>query len=198
MLEITFVRHGQVESNTRGAYIGWTNKPLNMDGINQARETALKLSGEKFEAIYTSPLERAKHTADIIKDKTGSRMILDDGLKEWNFGIFDDLTSDAIADKYPEEYKKWRSGWWDYKIPNGESAKEAYRRHSSAIKEIIKKYPGGGKILVVSHLCALRNMFCCLLGGEPNQAMRFSIKNASVSKIVITDDNYAVLTALNL
>ena len=37
MLEITFVRHGQVESNTRGAYIGWTNKPLNIEGINQAR-----------------------------------------------------------------------------------------------------------------------------------------------------------------
>lgn len=60
MLEITFVRHGQVESNTRGAYIGWTNKPLNIEGINQAREAASKLANEKFEAIYTSPLERAK------------------------------------------------------------------------------------------------------------------------------------------
>ena len=198
MLEITFVRHGQVESNTRGAYIGWTNKPLNMEGINQARETALKLADEWFEAIYTSPLERAKHTADIIKDKTGARMILDDGLKEWNFGIFDDLTSEAIADKYPEEYKKWRSDWWNYKIPNGESAKEAYRRHSGAVREIVKRHPGGGKILIVSHLCALRNMFCFLLGDDPSLAMRFSIKNASVSKILITDDNYAVLTALNL
>ncbi len=198
MLEITFVRHGQVESNTRGAYIGWTNKPLNIEGINQAREAASKLANEKFEAIYTSPLERAKHTADLIKEKNGARMILDDGLKEWNFGIFDDLTSDAIADKYPSEYNKWRADWWGYKIPNGESAKDAYNRHSMAIKEIIAKYPGGGKILVVSHLCALRNMFAYLLGNDPGQAMRFSIKNASVSKIVITDDNYAVLTALNL
>lgn len=197
LLEITFVRHGQVESNTRGAYIGWTNKPMTVLGINQAKETAQKLSDESFDAIYTSPLERAKYTADIIKEKNGARVILDDGLKEWNFGIFEDLTSDAIKAKFPSEYAKWQADWWRYKIPEGESAHEAFSRHGKAISEIVKKHPGGGKICVVSHLCAMRNMLCTLLEAKPSQAMRFSIKNAAICKVIITDNGYAVLTALN-
>lgn len=197
LLEITFIRHGQVESNARGAHIGKTNKPLNMTGIRQAKETALRLENEKFDAIYTSPLERAKYTADLIREKTGGRVVLDDGLKEWNFGIFDDLTDEAIKDKYPKEAEKWQYDRWEYKIPDGESWKEASRRHTDAIDGIIKKHPNGGSICVVTHMCTLRDIFCHLLGMDPRQGSKFYIKNALINKIIVTDENYAVLTALN-
>ena len=49
MLEIIFIRHGQVESNCRGAYIGSTNKPMTVFGINQIKETAEKLKGVTVE-----------------------------------------------------------------------------------------------------------------------------------------------------
>lgn len=197
MLEIIFIRHGQVESNWRGAYIGSTNKPMTVLGINQIKETAEKLKDIPFAAIYTSPLERTKYTADIIKEKNGARVILSEGLKEWDFGIFEDLTGEAILDKYPAEYKKWQENWWEYKIPKGESGKEVYLRNSAAIKEIISRHPDGGQICVVSHLCVMRNMFCSLLGFDPRQASRFFIKNGSINKIRIDEDNYAVMTALN-
>lgn len=198
MPEIIFIRHGQEESNLKGAYIGSTNKPMTMLGINQIKDTAERLSGIPFEAIYTSPLERTKYTSDIIKEKTGARVILDEGLNEWNFGIFEDLTLEAISDKYPLEYKRWQSDWWEYKIPKGESAKEAYLRNKAAINEIIKRHPDGGQICVVSHLYAIRNMLCNLLGFDPKQASRFFVKNGSINKIRIDKDNYAVMTALNI
>ncbi len=197
MLEITFIRHGQVESNAHNAYIGWTNKPLTLTGISQAKELAGRLKHVPFDAIYTSPLERAKYTADILRGDNNVRVILDDGLKEWNFGIFDDLTFSAIQSKYPDEAKRWQENWWNYKIPKGESAREAYERHTAAISEIIGRYPDGGKICIVSHLCALRNMFTYLMGMKPEDATRFSIKNALINKIILIDDNEVVLTALN-
>lgn len=197
MLEITLIRHGQVESNSRGAYIGKTNKPLNSQGLLQAKAVAQRLKDETFEAIYTSPLERAKYTADIIRQETGGRIVLDDRLKEWNFGIFDDLTQEAIRDKYPKEGALWQADWWCYKIPEGESGKEACQRSIAVIDEIIKKHPGGGKICVVTHLCVMRNVLCHLLGVDPRQGSRFYIKNALINKIIITEENYAILTALN-
>ena len=197
MLEITFIRHGQVEGNARGAYIGFTNKPLTLNGISQARAMADRLKAVPFDAIYTSPLERAKYTADIIKEANGARLMLYERLKEWNFGIFEDHTIDAIKEKYPSEYKKWNDEWWQYKIPGGESAREAYVRHTGAIESIMKRYPDGGKICVVTHLCTMRNIFTYLLKMKPEQFMSFSIKNATLNKILITDENYAVLTALN-
>lgn len=195
MLELVLVRHGEVDSNTRGTYVGWTNKNLNLNGIEGADKVAENLADEPFAAIYASPLFRAKETADRIKNKNGARLILYDGLKERNFGIFDDLTYQEICSKYPEENKKWEEDWLKYKIPKGESAMNAYVRNCEAIDDIISRH-GEGKVCVVTHLGVIRNLIAHLLGLSISDSWRFRVGNASICRIQITD-GYGVLTQLN-
>lgn len=197
LIEITFIRHGEIESNLRHAYVGWTDKPLTENGREQAKYVAKRLKNVKFDAIYTSPLIRAKETAKIIADSCHTEVIEEERLKEWNFGIFDDYNGEEIKEKFPLEYQKWQKDFWHYKIPGGENAAEVYERNVSAIGDIIKRHPEGGKICVVSHLCVLRNIFTNMLGMKLEDAHRFRIKNATVNKICINNEGYASLSAFN-
>ena len=95
MGKLILVRHGQTEMNAEGLYFGKLNPPLNDLGINQAYEAKNKLLNIDYDKIYSSPLERAKQTAEICNylDKD---IIFDSNLEEINFGIFEGLTFKEI------------------------------------------------------------------------------------------------------
>ena len=83
-----FFRHGETDYNAEKRVQGWLDIPLNNNGIAQAYELAKKLSDIKFDCIYSSPLSRALKTAEIVCEKTPTKIILEDGLKERNLGAF--------------------------------------------------------------------------------------------------------------
>ena len=83
-----FVRHGETDWSVVGRNQGWFDIPLNNNGIEQVNELAKKLSDIKLDCIYTSPLLRSLDTAKIVSEKNNVKIIIEDGLKEWNTGIF--------------------------------------------------------------------------------------------------------------
>ena len=105
MGKLILVRHGQTDMNAQKLYFGKLNPPLNDLGISQAYQAKEKLLGIDYDKIYSSPLERAKQTAEICNylDKD---IIFDSKLEEINFGIFEGLTFKEMSEKYPIEVKK--------------------------------------------------------------------------------------------
>ena len=84
--DIYIFRHGETDYNVNKRMQGWLDVPLNKNGIAQAEMLYKKMSNIKMDCIYSSPLSRALDTAKIVAKDT--KIITDDGLKEWNLGVF--------------------------------------------------------------------------------------------------------------
>ena len=135
MGKLILVRHGQTEMNAQKLYFGKLNPPLNDLGISQAYEAKDKLLNINYDIIYSSPLERAKQTAEIC-NYLDKNIIFDSNLEEINFGIFEGLTFEEMSKRYPDEIKKMEEDWKGYNYITGESPKEMFQRAISFLKTL--------------------------------------------------------------
>lgn len=199
MLELLFVRHGEINSNKKGTYCGWTDTELNKNGISQAQAAAGRLLslGMAPERIYSSPLIRARQTAEIINRNYRLEIQCSESLKERNFGIWEDLTYSDICCRYPEERLMWENDWVNYCITDGESAAQVLQRVNSFIQSLIKENKSG-RILLVTHLGCIQSALAHLLGLPPEGFWRFRIDNCGIARLLVNDEGYAYLTGLNL
>lgn len=194
MLELVIARHGETCGNTRGTLLGWTDEELNITGLMQSEILRDRLGDIKFDKIYSSPLKRARRTAEIINERQNLEIIYTESLKERNFGIWDNLTLDDIRDKYPEDYCNWERDWINYHIKEGESALDSYLR---AVEFIERDILGNntGTYLLVTHSGVIRFIVSYLLGMKIEESWRFRINNCCVAKIEV-DNGYGVLAHL--
>ncbi|OPZ84805.1 MAG: Phosphoserine phosphatase 1 [Firmicutes bacterium ADurb.Bin419] len=195
MLELILVRHGETDGNIRQTYLGWTDSELNENGISQVHLLRDRLKDTKIDGIFSSPLKRAMETAKIINENFKLDIKYSDGLKERNFGIWDDLTHKDLTNRYPSEYNEWVEDWIKYRIRDGESAEDAYDRTAAFIKEVIKSGIEGS-LMIVTHLGTIRFILAYLLGVGIENSWRFRVGNASITRVEIKD-GYSVLTLLN-
>jgi len=196
MTELVLIRHGETDSNVRGTYLGWVDAPLNNNGIEQARIAKKKLTNEKFDVCFASPLIRAFKTAEIILGGRDMAVLQDVRLKERNFGIWDDLTYSEIAEKYPDEHKKWMMDIDNYEIQDGESFSHSYSRVVDFVDDILKEHKGE-KILIVTHTGCIRNVFAYLTGLGMEGVWRFKVENATINRLQINEEGYAYIKSLN-
>ena len=133
-MELYLVRHGETDENQKGKYLGRTDVPLNQKGRLQAQRLKNKLP--EMNMVFASPMQRTVETARILCP-TQQKIWFMDGLKERDFGIFDNMTYRQIQSSYPEECAQWDQDWLYYKIPEGESAFQAYQRNAAAMEQIL-------------------------------------------------------------
>jgi len=196
VLELVLIRHGETEGNLRPTALGATDLSLNERGRRQAQTLARVFALERPDAIYTSPLNRARETAEIINQKHGLSLELLPDLRERNFGIWENLPVEEIRSRYEAEYAAWEQDLADYVIPEGESAREVYERNTRAIDAITKNHPEG-RVLVVTHLGCIRNILAHLLGMELAGAWRFQANTGSICRLKLDENGFAVLTSFN-
>jgi broad specificity phosphatase PhoE len=154
--ELWLVRHGQTDWNLEGRYQGQSDIPLNQTGLDQARRLARKLDGQEFTAIFSSDLQRARQTAEILAEKTGVGVILDPRLRE--------ICQGEWEGKKLEEVKKMQmedavNDPIHFHAPGGESVGIVSERLAKAADDIAHDFPRG-KVLVVSHGLALATLIC--------------------------------------
>lgn len=102
------IRHGETKWNKLGKFQGSKDISLSEDGISQARYLAKRLDGN-FDYIYTSPLIRAKKTAEIISEKSKVVPIIFPDMREINYGDWEGLTISEIKSSYSNEFKLWKN-----------------------------------------------------------------------------------------
>lgn len=119
---IYLVRHGESEANVSKRFSGITDIELSQLGREQAKEAGKILIDKTIDNIFSSPLKRAKNTAEIIADEIGFNkdIVIDKSLTEVNFGIFENLTWEEIVEQYAEESQTWVEFKHKYKFPKGE------------------------------------------------------------------------------
>jgi len=178
------IRHGETDANVAGVWQGSTDSPLNPRGIAQARALARRMAEARLPiaAIYTSPLQRARQTAEIISRALGDVPVIPDpGLEEFHLGAWEGLTYEQLRD----EKQLWRrmAEDPDFAPPGGESSRAFAMRLINSIYTIAERHVGEA-VAVVGHGGAMATALALLLHRDGSRWRDYRMHNASLSKLV--------------
>jgi len=194
MTTLILVRHGETVWNVEGRYQGQTDVPLNEVGKAQAQQVAITLKQMTFDAIYSSDLQRAYHTAEAINRYHNLPLHSEKRLREINAGDFEGLTREEQKARDPEFYARWRN---DPNIPppNGETQQSITDRMQSLLNDLQRQHPQQ-TVLLVGHGGTIRAMLCLCIGLTTDKYWHFWLKNTSISEIQFTERG-AIIHRLN-
>ena len=173
---ILLIRHGQTASNRDGLLVGRIDPPLTELGESQAQRLGARLQRSNPAFILSSPLSRARQTADAIAASTGLTVEIEDRLVEMNYGEWDGT---PISDVPIEAWRQWRSDP-EFKPPGGESLREVSQRVGSLMGELLLS---DDLAIVVSHVSPIKAALAWALGAPDQMVWRMFIDVASISSI---------------
>jgi broad specificity phosphatase PhoE len=176
MTQLWLIRHGQTDWNLEKRYQGHTDIPLNATGRAQAYELAASLSGQHFDTIYSSDLQRAYQTAEILAQALGLSMHAHPGLREACHGEWEGKTVDEVRRQYEIAFIKELDPL-NTRAPGGESARTVADRMAAAADEIARAYPDG-MVLVVSHGFSSATLICQARGFDLKDVYQYIPDNA--------------------
>ena len=166
MTELWLIRHGETDWNRDGLYQGRADIPLNATGLEQARATAQRIaaSGQRFDALYSSPLSRARQTAEETARCLGLPIRFDPRLEEINQGEWTGKNYTEVVAQFgdPRKADGARESIFT-RAPGGESVAEVAERISLAAADIAAQHPGQ-TVLIFSHGLALATLHCTAAG----------------------------------
>ncbi|TET42579.1 MAG: histidine phosphatase family protein, partial [Dehalococcoidia bacterium] len=162
MTEIILARHGETEWNVEEVFRGRIDVELNETGIKQAELLTEYLSDLKIDAIYSSPLKRARKTAEMIAGYHKLNVEIAPGLIDFDYGKWQGLPHQEVKDKYKELYAEWINSPDKVKMPAGESLDDVRKRAIGVVDKVIAKYDG--TVVLVSHRVVNKVLICALLG----------------------------------
>lgn len=181
-MQLILIRHGESVANQMGVVQGHFDSPLNDRGKAQAQALASALAHERFDAIYASDLARAHETGLAVADRLGLDLRVDARIREIDVGIFSGLSWKAIAERYPEEHRRFvDSGNWAL-VPQAEGEEATRSRIDSFLSEIKERHPGG-RVAVTAHGAILRRMIHVLLDIPFPSGIFFELHNTSYTEI---------------
>lgn len=163
---LILVRHGQTDYNAQARLQGQIDIPLNDVGRDQARHVAAGLSKETIDVIVSSPLIRARDTAEAIAAALGGAPVEEDpAFLEQSFGQWEGLIGSEIQERWPDLYTEWRTS----RVVPGigmEERRVVGERFARAARALVDAHPGR-TVLVVSHGAAIRAGVTTLIGLDP-------------------------------
>ena len=189
-MRIYIIRHGETNANRVGYLQGWSNDPLNENGRMLAEITGRGMADIKFDYCISSPLTRARETAEIILQESGNDIPIefDDRIKEINFGTYEKI---SIRDEKVIQFLQYPI--LEYKYPDGESILNVMGRTQTFLKELIDR-DDGKNYLISTHGCALRAMLSFLYSSTTDFWHGHVPYNCCVN-IIETDNGKARLIA---
>jgi len=160
------VRHGQTERSARMIYSGRADIPLTATGSEQARLAAEELAGAGVDAIYTSPLIRARATAAAVAAAPGAPVLVEPRLIEVDYGPIEGLDRQAALERFGPLFEAWREDPYGAHLPGMEPLGEALRRARAATADAIAAYECP---VLVGHQGILRLVLVALGQIEPDE-----------------------------
>lgn len=187
--EITIIRHGETMWNVQKRIQGQRNSKLSENGITQAELVAKALAKREFDVLVSSDLGRAIETAKIINKQLLLPHEYNANLRERSFGIFEGKNFAEIEEKYPKEFLRYKERNPEFVVPGGESIQQMYKRITSEIESVARKFKDQ-KVLIVSHGLVLEMMMYRTFNLNLDEPRAFSINNSSISSFYIDENNW--------
>ena len=177
-VELWLFRHGETEWSLSGAHTSQTDIPLTDHGRQRAEELRDFLQGTSFDAVLTSPMQRARETCAIAG--LGDQAVVDEGLREWDYGIYEGKTTKEIRDTEP--------GWsvWDSEIKGGETVEHVGERADGVIARALAAAAAEGKqgrVALFAHAHILRILAVRWLGLPAVEGRLLALGTGSVSRL---------------
>lgn len=202
MTKVYLIRHGKTQWNLESRYQGANgDSPLLKDSYREIELLASSLQRISFEHAYTSPLKRARVTAQALLNHLNPEipLTIDSRLKEFNLGKMEGMRFEDVATKWPEVLKNFRHhpDKYDESLVEGESFLEVIARFRAAIEEYCRQYPNGN-ILVISHGAALNAAINALIGTPlAHLKDRGGLSNTSTTILTTNDGRHFELEKWN-
>ena len=159
---ILVARHGQTTENAAGRILGRRDPPLSARGRADAAALARSLEGEGIRAVWTSPLARARETAEVAAARLGLEAVVLEDLAESRRGAWEGRTYAELAEEDPERLAAFEAGDPAFAFPGGESLEEQIARTRRALATIAA---GPQPALAVAHAGTIRAAYA--LEGRP-------------------------------
>ena len=189
---LLFVRHGQTTLSKSDAFCGIIEVPLTEVGRQQAQKVAERLSREPVAALYCSPQRRVRETAEPIASMLNLPIQIREPLHEMDFGEWEGRVQAEVAVEFPREMAAWERGSWAVQPPGGETQQAVLARVVPCIVELSTAH-AGQTIVIVSHRTTLRLLIGHLLNLSLLNSRALHVDPASISKLLITDDQVQLL-----
>jgi len=190
------LRHGQTALSTERRFAGLGDIPLTETGREQAAAAAARLAERGgIDLIVTSPLQRARRTAEAVAAATGAPLQVEDGLAETDFGKWEGLTFAEAAQQWPDELSAWLAST-DVAPPDGESFAAVSSRVLAALDRLLAA-PQPRTLLLVSHVTPIKTLVCQAMLAPPAAMFRLHLDVASLCEIDWFADGPAVVRSLN-
>ena len=157
MRRVLAIRHGETDWNRESRWQGWVDRPLLPEALAQARARGrwLAAEGVRPAVLWSSDLQRALDTAEILGEVLGLPVTADVGLRERCGGDLEGLDRAGIEERFPGFLEEWRRGEV-LAPPGGESDDEVYDRVLRSIDRIHNETPEEATIVAVTHGGVLR------------------------------------------
>jgi broad specificity phosphatase PhoE len=171
--QLWLVRHGETEWSLSGKHTSRTDIPLTEHGRRRAEELRDYLKNTKFDAVFVSPMQRARETCAIAG--LGDVAVVDEGLREWDYGVYEGKTTKEIQAEIP--------GWsvWKNEIVGGETVEHVGERADGVISRALAAAPQGGKVALFAHAHILRILAARWIGLDATGGSLLALGTGSVS-----------------
>ncbi|MEV4530651.1 bifunctional RNase H/acid phosphatase [Streptosporangium sp. NPDC049304] len=191
------LRHGETPLSIERRFSGLGDPELTPNGIAQAEAAAVKLAGKPYDiqVIVSSPLKRARATAEIVAARTGLEVVVEEGLREADFGAWEGYTFTEIQRRWPDELAAWLADP-SAAPPGGESFGVAARRVQAIGDLLIERYEGR-TVLAVSHVTPIKMLLQSALLAPLGALYRMHLDLSALSLIEYYADGPAVVKAFN-
>jgi len=169
---ITLIRHGETEWSKSGQHTGTTDLPLLPEGEQAAVRTGERLRDVRFDLVRSSPLQRARRTAEIAGLES---VELDDDMREWRYGDYEGRTTPDIREERP--------GWdiWSDGCPGGETIEALAVRADRVIARVLEA--GAERVALVAHGHLLRVLGARWGELEPSAGGRLGLSTAAICEL---------------
>ncbi len=188
MTRLILIRHGETDWNVEGRYQGQADPPLNEKGLEQAHQLVEELEGVGLEVLFTSPLLRAKQTAEVVADPLGIHLQIEPRLMEIHQGDWQTRLRSEIESLYPDLFHRWETEPWEVSPPEGEHLNQVQRRVNTALDEILTRHQGQ-TVGIVAHRIPIALIKMRFQGMDADIVRRLHLPNGYWEEMVVSDQS---------
>lgn len=181
MRELILIRHGETTGESHLRLYGATDVALSELGIDQMRCVADALATTPVDTVVVSSLARSREGAALLEMDEHAPTVAKPDLREVDFGDWEGLTVDEVAERFPEEHARWKAGEADFKYPGGEAQTNFRARVAMATREMLDEFEG--RVVAVLHKGVIRTVIDVLLELPPTYRGRVPIELGSIHRL---------------